>query len=61
MPRKRPAAVQDPEMRSWQHKLEEKLGTKVKLEKLGERGKIVVEFYSEEELRGILDKLIREV
>ncbi|MBI2640815.1 MAG: ParB/RepB/Spo0J family partition protein [Candidatus Sungbacteria bacterium] len=61
VPRRRPAAVQDPEMRSWQHRLEEKLGTKVKLERLGERGKIVVEFYSEEELRGILDKLIREV
>lgn len=61
VPRKRPAMVQDPEMRSWQSKLEEILGTKVRLERLGERGKIVVEFYSEEELRGILDKLIREV
>lgn len=61
VPRRRPAQVQDPEIRSWQARLEEKLGTKVKLEKLGERGKIVVEFYSDEELRGILDKLIREV
>lgn len=61
VPRRRPAQVQDPEIRSWQSRLEEKLGTKVKLEKLGERGKIVVEFYSDEELKGILDKLIREV
>lgn len=60
VPRRRPAAVQDPEMRAWKERLEEKLGTKVQLQKLGERGKIVVEFYSEEELRGILDKLIRE-
>lgn len=60
-PRRRAAQVQDPEMRSWQTRLEETLGTKVRLERLGERGKIVVEFYSEEELRGILDKLIREV
>ena len=60
VPRRRPAKVQDPEMRSWQSRLEEVLGTKVRLEKLGERGKIVVEFYSDEELRGILDKLIRE-
>src|SRR3989338_3749966 len=60
VPRRRPAKVQDPEMRSWQSRLEEILGTKVRLEKLGERGKIVVEFYSDEELRGILDKLIRE-
>lgn len=60
VPRRRPAAVHDPEMREWQNKLQERFGTKVKLERLGERGKIVVEFYSEEELRGILDKLIRE-
>ncbi|QQG44969.1 MAG: ParB/RepB/Spo0J family partition protein [Candidatus Sungiibacteriota bacterium] len=60
VPRRRPAAVQDPEMREWKNRLEEKLGTKVQLQKIGERGKIVVEFYSEEELRGILGKLIRE-
>ena len=61
VPRRRPAMVKDPEMRDWQNRLQERFGTKVKLEKLGERGKIVVEFYSEEELRGILDKLITEV
>ena len=61
VPRRRPAAVQDPEMRQWQNRLQEKLGTKVQVQRMGERGKIVVEFYSEEELRGILDKLIREV
>ncbi len=61
VPRRRSAQVQDPEMRSWQRKLEERLGTKVKLERLGERGKIVVEFYSDEELKGILNKLITEV
>lgn len=58
VPRRRPAAVQDPEMREWQHRLQERLGTRVQLQKMGERGKIVVEFFSEEELRGILDKLI---
>lgn len=60
-PRKRPAQSQDPEMREWQNKLQEKLGTKVQLQRMGERGKIVVEFYSEEELRGIIDKLIKEI
>lgn len=58
VPRRRPAAIHDPEMREWQKRLEDKLGTKVQLQKLGERGKIVVEFYSEEELRGILNKLV---
>lgn len=60
-PRRRAANVQDPEMREWQSRLQERFGTKVQLQRMGERGKIVVEFYSEEELRGILDKLIREV
>jgi len=60
-PRKRAAQSEDPEMRFLQNKLQEHLGTKVRLERLGERGKIVVEFFSEEELRGILDKMIKEV
>lgn len=60
-PRKRPSLkVEDPEMRQWQSKLQEQLGTKVQLQRIGERGKIVVEFYSEEELRGILHKLVKE-
>lgn len=60
IPRKRPAAVQDPVMKDWQNRLQERLGTRVQLQKVGDRGRIVVEFFSEEELRGILDKLIRE-
>lgn len=60
-PRIRPSRVGDPQFRMWESRLEETLGTKVKLEKLGNRGKIVVEFFSEEELRGILYKLIKEV
>lgn len=59
-PRKRPSAVQDPIMRDWQNRLQEKLGTRVQLQKVGDRGRIVVEFFSEEELRGILNKLINE-
>ena len=60
IPRKRPAAVQDPEMKNWQNRLQERLGTRVQLQKVGDRGRIVVEFFSEEELRGILSKLISE-
>ena len=60
-PRRRAAKVHDPLMKEWQNRLEEKLGTKVQVQKIGERGKIVVEFYSDEELRGILDKLIKEL
>ena len=59
--RKRMGQAQDPEMRQWQNKLQERLGTKVQLHKMGDRGKIIVEFFSDEELRGIIDKMIREV
>jgi len=59
-PRKRASKVLDPEARQWQDQLQEKLGTKVKLERLGEKGKIIVEFYSEEELRSILAKLMEK-
>lgn len=61
IPRTRPSRSSDPQFRLWESRLEETLGTKVKLEKLGERGKIVVEFYSDEELRGILRKLVHEL
>lgn len=60
-PRKRPSQSQDPEMREWQSRLQERLGTKVQLQRMGERGKIVVEFFSEEELHGILNKIVREI
>ena len=56
--RKRPSQVQDPEFREWQNRLEEQFGAKVQLQRMGERGKIVVEFFSEEELRGILGKMV---
>ena len=59
-PRKRPSAVQDPEMREWQNRLQERFGTKVQLQRVGERGKIIVEFFSEEELRALLQKMVSE-
>ncbi|MDP3778830.1 MAG: ParB/RepB/Spo0J family partition protein [bacterium] len=59
-PRKRASKIDDPEMRQWQNRLQEEFGTKVHLQRIGERGKIVVEFFSEEELRGLLHKLVKE-
>lgn len=57
IPRKRPAAMHDPEMRVWQNRLQERFGTKVQLQRIGGRGKIVVEFYSDEELHRLLRQL----
>ncbi len=48
----------DPEIRMAQSRLEEALGTRVHLQKSGDHGKIVVEFFSDEELKSILQKII---
>lgn len=56
--RKRPSQIQDPHIREWQKRLQDRFGTKVLVQKSGGRGKIVVEFYSEEELRAIFDKMV---
>lgn len=52
-------ALLDPDARVLQRQLEEAFGTKVSLTKKGDQGRIVVEFYSDEELRRILDRLNR--
>jgi len=48
----------DPEQNYWERRLEEKLGAPVKLIKQGDKGKVIVQFYSEEEYRALLDKLL---
>lgn len=48
----------NPELQSLEKELEEALGTKVKVEKAGETGKITIQFFSPEELRGLIEKLV---
>lgn len=60
VPQRRDVALLGQEEKVWQRQLEEFLGTRVALQKQGEKGKIVVEFYSPEELRSILDKIMKE-
>ncbi|HLC44322.1 MAG TPA: ParB/RepB/Spo0J family partition protein [Patescibacteria group bacterium] len=47
----------DPEIKQLEDTLREKLGTKVRLQKTGESGKIMIEFYSQDELRSIIERL----
>jgi len=49
----------DPESKELESRLEEFFGTRVKLAKTGGRGKILIEFYSPEELNSILDKILK--
>lgn len=50
-------ATSDPEIKSLENRLIELLGTKVSLNKKGEQGKIIIEFYSEEELNNIIKRI----
>ena len=49
----------DPESKVLESRLEEFFGTRVKLAKSGSRGRILIEFYSPEELNAILDKILK--
>jgi len=48
----------DPETKAMEDDLSSKLGTKVKLAKAGSGGKIVIDYYSQEELNNILSKIV---
>lgn len=47
----------DPEIHHMQEQLTELLGAPVKIEQSGDKGKIVISFYSPEEIKGIIDKI----
>ena len=52
-----PAPIADPVTEQLQKELEEALGAKVSVERSGETGKLIITFYSPEELQGIVEKL----
>lgn len=56
-----PAVFIDPETEGMQKELETALGTKVKVEKSGETGKLIITFFSPEELRGLVAKLTNSI
>lgn len=49
--------VKDPIITSWEDRLSKNLGSKVKIEKRGDKGAIKINFFSYEELKSLLDKL----
>jgi len=50
-----------PEQNYWEKQLEGKLGAPVAIVKKGARGRIVIQFYSEEEMHSLLEKLAGEL
>ena len=55
--RRRTAAFKDPKILGMEESLRGALGTKVSIEKRGKDGKIMIEFYSEEELENIVNRM----
>ncbi len=49
--------VKDPVIKAQEEELEQILATKVTIKKSGSTGQIVIEFYSEEELQGLINKI----
>lgn len=47
----------DPESAYWQKRIEEKMGLPVNISKKGTRGKVSIQFYSDEEFRSLLERL----
>lgn len=55
-----PRRVMDPNVLAKEEQLQSVLGTRVYIRKRGERGTILIEFYSEEELNGIVDAITNQ-
>ncbi len=55
---KRKLSVKDPEIATKEDWLEKQLGTKVRIRRTKEGGQIMIDFYSEEELENLLEKIV---
>ena len=60
-PASKPKATPTPEILELQGRLRDSLGTKVSLSHGPKGGKIVIHYYSDEELNGLADRLIRDI
>jgi ParB family transcriptional regulator, chromosome partitioning protein len=58
--RVRKASLIDPELAAAEESLAQKFGTKVEIQKRMEGGKIILDFFSPEDLKALLSKLIQE-
>ena len=59
--RRKRVSIKDPAISADEARLREALNTKVQIEKRGERGRIVVQFYSNEDYGEIIGKMTTEL
>lgn len=58
--RRKRAGAKDPATLADEERLREKLNTKVQIEKRGQRGRIIVQFYSEEDYQDVIGKIVED-
>ncbi len=56
----RPKSRKDPHLKDLEDKLSDVLGTRVKLTRKGKKGKITIDFFSQEELNSIINRICKK-
>jgi ParB family chromosome partitioning protein len=57
---KSPPKVKDPEIKALEERFQVKLGMRVNLDHRGDKGKIIIHYYSNEELNSIIDRFLED-
>ncbi len=57
---KSPPKVKDPEIKALEERFQDKLGMRVNLDHRGDKGKIIIHYYSNEELNSLIDRFIED-
>ena len=58
--KKSAAKTKDPEIKALEERFQENLGMRVNLEHHGDKGKLVIHYYSNEELNSLIDRFIED-
>ncbi len=57
---KSPPKVKDPEVKALEERFQDKLGMRVNLDHRGDKGKIIIHYYSNEELNSLIERFIED-
>ena len=57
---KRQSALVDPQVRATEEQLADVLGTRVRIARAGKGGRITIEYYNDDDLKHLLEKIVKE-
>lgn len=55
-----PSKAKDPEIKALEERFQDKLGMRVNLDHRGDKGKLIIHYYSNEELNSLIDRFIED-